>query len=519
MADRPLFDPTRVRAPVEGRPPQSIVTPRQVNELVRGAINRHIPATLHVAGEIGDLSRPGSGHLYFTLKDEASELRCGMWRNAAAALKFQLQPGLGVIATGGIDVYTPRGTYQLVVRKLEPRGVGSLELAFRQLKEKLEREGLFATARKRPLPAFPRRIAVVTSPGGAALRDMIHTIQRRFPAVELLLFPTRVQGEGAAAEVATAIETLNAHAQALGGIDVAIVGRGGGSLEDLWPFNEEVVARAIFASRVPIVSAVGHETDVSISDMVADVRAATPTAAAELVTPRLADLQTELLRLRERGTRVIAIAFEHARLRLARAGSSSSLGQPFRRTREQSQRLDERVQRLARRIAERMRVAHTRLTQSELAVLRFGSGATFARIGRDLDRRVGTLREYLARLLQTRQRALSASRTCIAGHSPLDRATSANQRLAELRDRVAGAWARHLELNRERLDSRLRRLEAASPRSVLTRGFTITRRLKGGVVLRSAADLHEGDRIEIEFADGKARATSDDPRQPRLFEP
>src|SRR5262245_38828279 len=181
MAERPLFDPSRIRVPETERvaPAQpQIVTPRQVNDLIRGAVERHLPSTLHVMGEIGDLSRPGSGHLYFTLKGDGGELRCVMWRSAAQTLKFQLATGLDVIATGGIDVYVPRGSYQLVVRRLEPRGVGALELAFRQLKERLEKDGLFDARRKRPLPAFPRRIAIVTSPHGAALRDIGHTIER-----------------------------------------------------------------------------------------------------------------------------------------------------------------------------------------------------------------------------------------------------------------------------------------------------------------------------------------------------
>jgi hypothetical protein len=262
MAERQPFDPSRIQVPESERlPPVELpgtITPRQVNELVRGALARHIPQTLHVLGEIADLSRPQSGHIYFSLKDPHSELRCAMWRSTAVKLKFQPEPGMEVIATGGLEVYTPRGTYQLIVRKLEPRGVGALEVAFRQLKERLEREGLFDPARKKPLPKIPQRIAVVTSPTGAAIRDIVQTLARRFPALEILVWPVRVQGEGAAAEIAEAIRQLNRHAAALGGIDVAIVGRGGGSLEDLWAFNEEVAARAIAASEIPIILSPSH---------------------------------------------------------------------------------------------------------------------------------------------------------------------------------------------------------------------------------------------------------------------
>ena len=211
-----------------------------------------------------------------------------------------------MVATGGIEVFERAGRYQLYVRKIEPRGVGALELAFRQLCEKLERQGLFDPTRKKPLPAYPRRIVIVTSPTGAAIADMIRTIERRYPCVNLLIYPVRVQGSGAAQEIARAVAQVNAHADALGGVDVMIVGRGGGSLEDLWAFNEEIVARALFASNIPVVSAVGHEVDITIADLVADVRAATPTAAAELVVPVLAEAVADIDRFDYRLRRGVA---------------------------------------------------------------------------------------------------------------------------------------------------------------------------------------------------------------------
>ncbi len=288
MARQP-FNPDLVKVPDDekhryGTEPISV---SQLTAMVKRAIEETLPSTLHVVGEISNFKRHSSGHLYLTLKDRASELSCVMWRSAAAKLPFGPEDGLEVIATGRVEVFERSGRYQLYIRKLEPRGVGALELAFRQLRERLSDAGLFAEKHKRPIPRYPRRIAIVTSPTGAAIADMLRTIKRRYPCVHILVHPVRVQGPGAAQEIAAAIRRVNACAERLGGIDSMIVGRGGGSLEDLWPFNEETVARAIHASRIPIISGVGHEVDVTIADLVADVRAATPTAAAELAAPVL----------------------------------------------------------------------------------------------------------------------------------------------------------------------------------------------------------------------------------------
>ncbi|HUN81091.1 MAG TPA: exodeoxyribonuclease VII large subunit, partial [Phycisphaerae bacterium] len=292
-------------------------TVSQITQMVKRALTTNLPASLHVVGQISNISNPSGGHFYFTLKDATSELRCVMWRSDGAKLKFKPTDGLEVVAVGAVDVFEPRGQYQFYATKLEPRGVGALELAFKQLKERLEREGLFDAGRKRALPKFPRRIGVVTSTTGAAIRDILQTIQRRYAAVEVFVFGVRVQGDGAAEEIADAIGRLNAASAGLGGIDVLLVGRGGGSIEDLWAFNEEVVARAIFASAIPVISAVGHEVDFTIADFVADVRAATPTAAAELVVPVLADLLEGIEIRTARLRRGLGSAVESARSRLA----------------------------------------------------------------------------------------------------------------------------------------------------------------------------------------------------------
>jgi len=243
-----------------------------------------------VEGEISNLTKATSGHVYFTLKDEGAQLRAVMWRSAAARIRFELSDGLHVVAVGPVEVYATRGSYQIVVEQLAPQGIGPLELAFRQLYEKLAAEGLFRPERKRPLPRFPRRIALVTSPAGAAVRDMLQVITRRWPACPIVIVPVPVQGASAAPEIAAAFQSL----AKIPDVDVVITGRGGGSLEDLWAFNEEVVARAIFACPIPVVSAVGHEIDVTIADLIADRRALTPSEAAELVVPQRTEILSEL---------------------------------------------------------------------------------------------------------------------------------------------------------------------------------------------------------------------------------
>ncbi|MBI4529980.1 MAG: exodeoxyribonuclease VII large subunit [Candidatus Latescibacteria bacterium] len=257
----------------------TLYTVSQVTKEIRTILEVAMPGPIGVEGEIVDFTHHSSGHRYFTLKDEKSQLRCVMWRQYGTGLFFTPQPGMKVITVGMLTVYERGGQYQLVAQRIQPAGAGELRLALEQLKQRLEREGVFDPARKRSLPEFPRTVGVVTSPTGAAVQDIIEVIRRRFPCVRVLLRPTQVQGEGAADDIALAIKEMNEY----GKVDVLIVGRGGGAAEDLWAFNEEVVVRAIIASKVPVISAVGHETDVTIADFVADCRAPTPSAAAELV--------------------------------------------------------------------------------------------------------------------------------------------------------------------------------------------------------------------------------------------
>lgn len=302
-------------------------------------------SSVWVVGEISNLSQPASGHCYFTLKDDTAQLRCVMWRSAVAKLRFKLTDGMEVICRGGIDVYPPRGSYQLIAQRIEPRGEGALQLALKELQAKLNAEGLFDPRRKRPLPAFPRRIAVVTSPTAAALSDFLEVLRRRWNAADVLLSPTRVQGKGSEVEIAAAIKRVAFLADRP---DVLVVTRGGGSLEDLWSFNEEVVVRAIAASPIPVISAIGHEIDVTLADLAADVRALTPSEAAELAAPSQTEVAAALAAAGNRLDTAIGRQIDRRKQRVALASASPAIRDPYFTLRRYEQRIDELQSRLDR---------------------------------------------------------------------------------------------------------------------------------------------------------------------------
>lgn len=335
---------------------KTFLTISELNEIIKGTLESQLDA-VWVVGEISNLRVPPSGHCYFTLKDDKSQIAAVMFRRQGAALRFAPENGMEVLCFGRVSLYPVRGDLQLYVETMEPRGQGALYLAFEQLKQKLALEGLFEPERKRRLPFLPASIGIVTSDKGAALYDMLRVIGDRFPDRRVVICPVKVQGEGAAEEIAAAIAQLDR----LGEVDVMIVGRGGGSLEDLWAFNEEIVARAIFASTVPVISAVGHEIDFTIADFVADERAPTPTAAAEMVVPRRAELEEQLLGLQDALLRGTQIKFEMAKDSLR--GLVKRLGDPGRKLRENQQRLDDLSLDLARRFQERLRRLRERLAQ------------------------------------------------------------------------------------------------------------------------------------------------------------
>jgi exodeoxyribonuclease VII large subunit len=416
-----------------------------------------------VEGEISNLRMPGSGHAYFTLKDETAQLRAVLFRNRGRRIRFEPEDGMKVLAFGGLDLYPPRGEYQLVVELLEPKGVGALQYAFEQLKRRLEAEGLFEQARKRPLPAFPRVIGIVTSPTGAAVRDMLHIIGRRFGDLRVLIVPVRVQGEEAPGEIVAALATL----AAVDELDVVIVGRGGGSIEDLWAFNDERVARAIVASRVPVISAVGHETDYTIADFVADLRAPTPSGAAELVVREKLAVMEMLVDLHDRLGLAMASQMARRRERVASLLRRRVLTEPARALREWTRRLDEAQAGLATAARAHQRMLRHRV---ELAT------------------------------------------NALSSQHPLARISHGAAVLAQLRGRLAASATHRAKHSRHRLAAAVGRLQSLSPLAVLGRGYSLTR-LPSGAVVRTAASLRAGDTIEVLLAEGAVDARVTDVKE------
>jgi exodeoxyribonuclease VII large subunit len=343
-----------------------------------------------VEGEISNFKIHTSGHFYFSLKDNDAQMPCVMWRSRNMALFFTPEDGMKVRAWGKITVYEKRGYYQFDVIKLQPAGVGELQQAFEQLKRKLHAEGLFDAQYKQPLPRYPERIGIVTSPTGAVIQDLVTILNRRFPGIEIILTPVRVQGEGAAMEIANAINMFNNY----GKVDVIIIGRGGGSLEDLWAFNEEIVARAIFRSKIPIISAVGHEVDFTISDFVADVRAATPSAAAELAVPDRAELRNQLRFLQQQITDIAAARIRSERERLQALINSYSFRRTPDRIRQYQQRIDELQHSLQLSLAHRLHLLSHQLQSLTQRLQALAPGAILKRgytiCLRDRDRQLVT---------------------------------------------------------------------------------------------------------------------------------
>ncbi|UFS70897.1 exodeoxyribonuclease VII large subunit [Geomonas sp. RF6] len=429
-----------------------ILTVTQFTALVRGVLEENFEH-VWVEGEISNLSQPQSGYLYFTLKDAGAQLRTVMFRTAVRSLKFTPQNGMRVLCRGRVTVYEARGDYQLIIEYIEPQGLGALQLAFIQLKERLAKEGLFSETRKKPIPALPQRIGVVTSPTGAAIRDILTVLSRRFSNVELLIVPVRVQGDGAAQEIATAIDDLNRH----GKIDVMIVGRGGGSLEDLWAFNEEVVARAIARSAIPVISAVGHETDFSIADFVADLRAATPSAAAEVVVRSKAALTAEVSSLSHRMMMAMERTLEGHRGRVQ--SLSRAVQDPSRVLGRLSQRVDDLSERMERQVRHRL--------------------------GRESSRT-----ESLSCRLEVQNPAMQLKKVQAHVESLTSRAQFAmERRLITARDSLKFAGAT---------------LHAVSPLATLSRGYSIARKLPRLEVVRDSRQIAPGDRVELTFAKGSA---------------
>jgi exodeoxyribonuclease VII large subunit len=430
---------------------RDIYSVSRLNREARALLEGNFPL-LWLEGELSNLTRPRSGHLYFTLKDEFAQVRGAMFRMRAGHLAFTPRDGLQVLARVRVSLYENRGDFQLVVDHMEEAGDGALRRAFDLLKQRLLQEGLFEEGRKRPLPPLPRTIGVVTSPSGAAIRDILTVLQRRFPAIRVVIYPVAVQGEGAGREIAEAIRLAGRRQEC----EVLIVGRGGGSLEDLWAFNEEAVARAIYDSPIPVVSAVGHEVDISIADFVADVRAATPSAAAELLSPDAEQLQQRVTTLQQRLQQAVRRTQQQQRRQLE--GLGKRLRHPGQRLQQIAQRLDELEWRLS----------HARRHQ---------------------------LRHHQTRLASLHSR--------LQHHTPQHRLARLQARHQSLQARLQHTMQERLKEGRSRLALQARTLEAVSPLATLHRGYAIVTREADGAVLERSTQVEPGARVRARLAAGE----------------
>ena len=437
---------------------KDILTVSQLNDNIKTFLEEAF-GSLWVEGEVSNLRRPQSGHVYFTLKDDKSQIRAvyfrqyGYSRNRVA--NFDLEDGMKILCRARLSAYPPRGEYQLIVESVEPQGVGALQKAFEQLKAKLAAEGLFDEAHKKALPFLPGRIGVVTSPTGAVIRDILNITRRRFPSADILIAPTRVQGNEAAGELISALRNLHTY----GKVDIIIIARGGGSLEDLAPFNDEALAREIFRSSIPIVSAVGHETDFTICDFVADLRAPTPSTAAELVVPQRTELQDSLYNLRQR---LVAAQRRHLDDQKERLASlRARFKDPRRFLVDFSIRLDDLRERISRALRQR-----TQLLQNKLQHLELGLQS------RNPERQIRGKRIFLNNLEKD----------------------------------VTNGWKCYLRDREERLNKNAALLSSLSPLAVLQRGYSITRRLSNGEIVRQASQLALEERVSIQLAEGGIQA-------------
>lgn len=429
----------------------AIFTVSRLNQTVRLLLEREV-GQVWISGEISNFTQPASGHWYFTLKDDTAQVRCAMFRNSNRRVTFRPQHGQQILVRASITLYEPRGEYQIIVESMQPAGEGLLQQKYEQLKAKLAAEGLFDQQSKQPLPSPAHCVGVITSKTGAALHDILHVLKRRDPSLPVVIYPTAVQGEDAPGQIVRAIELANSRQEC----DVLIVGRGGGSLEDLWSFNDERVARAIFASQIPIVSAVGHETDVTIADFVADLRAPTPSAAAEMVSRN----QLELLRQLQSGQQRLEMAMDYY------------LANRTRRFTQLEHRLQQQHPQL-------------RLARQQTVLERLRQRMTYA------------MDNQLKRSGQRQQRMTQR----LNQHSPQPRIHRAQNRVQQLEYRLAQLMSARLSATRERFGNTVTHLEAVSPLSTLARGYSVTTASDGNV-LKQTKQVQAGETLTTRLADG-----------------
>ncbi len=457
--DMPASDPNQPALDFS----RDLFTVSRLNREARAVLEGSFPL-LWVEGEISNLARPASGHIYFSLKDPAAQVRCAMFRPKRLLLGFAPANGQHVLTRARVSLYEGRGDFQLIVEHMEPAGEGALRLEFERLKQKLVAEGLFDESAKRPLPAFPRQVGLITSPAGAAVRDLLSVLRRRFPVASVVIYPAQVQGAGAAEELADALDLANRRAEC----DVLILGRGGGSLEDLMAFNDEALARAVRRSAIPVVTGIGHEIDFTIADLAADRRGATPSAAAELVSPSAEHLSQRLLAYRGRLGQAQLRRVSTLRQRFASADRHLRLLHPMARLQRLQQRADELERRLVDAVARRLERA------------------------------------------RGRWQGLSARIAAVSPERTLERSRIA---VRDLERRLRGALPVAIQVRRGRLAGLAQVLETLSPLATLSRGYAIVRLLPDRRVLRRAADAAPGDLVETKLAEGAVIARIEETKE------
>ncbi|GAB3095845.1 exodeoxyribonuclease VII large subunit [Aestuariicella hydrocarbonica] len=435
---------------------RDIISVSQLNRRARQLLETHM-SLLWVEGEISNLACPSSGHWYFTLKDANAQVKCAMFRNRNQRVRHMPQHGQQVLLRARVSLYEGRGDYQLIVEHLEDAGEGALQRAFEELKLRLHQEGLFDPAYKKPLPALPRHIGIITSPTGAAIRDILHVMQRRFPSIPVSIFPVAVQGAEAAGQIVRALHAANT----LSSCDLLIVGRGGGSLEDLWPFNEEIVARAIFASQLPVISAVGHEVDITIADYVADARAPTPSAAAEICTPDGRDMLQQFIGYGALLEDAIARRLSRSKERLT--ALSARLQHPGQKLRAQAQQLDNLEIRLRQTMHRKLQINNHQLQN-----------------------------------LTLRREALNPTRLL----------QQYAQQVSYLGQRLQASMQHKLQKSQQVFEKNTALLDSVNPLSILKRGYSVTTD-KHQRVLRNTRELQVGDALVTQLSDGKVQSTVD----------
>jgi exodeoxyribonuclease VII large subunit len=505
--------------PGTGRPKdENVLTVSQLTARIDKAFRDALSGVVHVKGELSNYKLHGtSGHHYFTLKDAGACLDCVMYKSDAARLKFRADDGIEVLASGRLGVYGQRGKYQLYVTRLEPVGQGALELALRQLCAKLEAEGLFEPGRKKPLPLYPQRIALVTSTQTAAMQDMLKVL-RRFAWLDVLVYHVPVQGDGSAERIAAAIWELNKNGDDLGGVDVILLSRGGGSLEDLWEFNEEIVARAIVASHIPVITGIGHEVDVSVADLVADHHAHTPTEAAQVATTNWRNAREVVEAVDARLRREVRTLLQHARQRLASVERHEAFRRPLDRINSLRQLLDDRERQMALAVSHRLRRIQGQLHALTQKLEQYRPAMVLMRL-RD---RLLTGQQNLVRaagtMLRKNHDRVGRLAIRLGELHPGHRIALARQRVANLTMRLSRDVHEQHRGRTARVAAMKELLNAVGPEQVLRRGYTITALKKSGVVVKSSEQLKPGEKIVTRFADGKVESVVEDSRQMKLFE-